>query len=97
MKNRTMIGELKDKVGQTVTVAGWVDGRRDHGKLIFLDLRDASGKVQAVAIPANAAAHTSANLVRPEWVISATGLVQSRRRRSAGKSGQCPGQPLDGL
>ena len=52
MKNRTMIGELKDKVGQTVTVAGWVDGRRDHGKLIFLDLRDASGKVQAVAIPA---------------------------------------------
>jgi len=78
MKNRTMIGELKDKVGQTVTVAGWVDGRRDHGKLIFLDLRDASGKVQAVAIPANAAAHTSANLVRPEWVISATGLVQSR-------------------
>src|SRR3989344_2573344 len=78
MKNRTMIGELKDKVGQTVTVAGWVDGRRDHGKLIFLDLRDASGKVQAVAIPANASAHTSANLVRPEWVISATGLVQSR-------------------
>ena len=78
MQNRISIKDLPARVGQTVTVAGWVDTRRDHGKLIFLDLRDASGKVQAVAIPSNPEAHALANTVRPEWVVAISGVVNAR-------------------
>ena len=85
MKNRTYIKELPKKVGEEVTLAGWVDVRRDHGKLIFIDLRDASGKVQMVAIPSNSEAHALANTVRPEWVIKVTGKVKARPERMINK------------
>lgn len=85
MKNRTYIKDLSQKVGEEVTLAGWVDVRRDHGKLIFIDLRDASGKVQMVAIPSNAEAHALANTVRPEWVIKVTGKVKARPERMVNK------------
>src|SRR3989338_5944552 len=81
MKNRIFIGKLKEQVGKEVTIAGWVDVRRDHGKLIFIDLRDASGKVQMVAIPSNKEAHTLANTVRPEWVLKVIGNVKARPER----------------
>jgi len=47
---RTYIKDLKDFVDKKVTIAGWVDTRRDHGKLIFLDIRDVTGKVLCVLV-----------------------------------------------
>lgn len=75
---RIKIGELKEKIGETVSVAGWVDVRRDHGKLVFIDLRDASGKVQLVVLPDQAAAHKIAGECRPEWVLAVTGKINAR-------------------
>ena len=75
---RTKIKELGDKVGETVSISGWVDARRDHGKLIFLDIRDSSGKIQSVALPNHSEAHEMANKLRSEWVISAEGMVNKR-------------------
>jgi len=51
MINRIKISELGQHIGEEVSIAGWVDVRRDHGKLIFIDLRDVSGKVQIVVLP----------------------------------------------
>ncbi|MFA5736762.1 MAG: aspartate--tRNA(Asn) ligase [Candidatus Paceibacterota bacterium] len=78
MIERTKIGELKEKVEQEVTLAGWVDIRRDHGKLIFIDLRDVSGKVQMVVLPNHEKAQKMAQEIRPEWVIKIKGLVNKR-------------------
>ena len=68
-------GEVNpDRVGQTVNVAGWVARRRDHGGLIFIDLRDRSGIVQLVFHPETAPeAHALAQRLRPEHVLSAAG------------------------
>jgi aspartyl-tRNA synthetase len=66
-------------VGETVTLAGWVHRRRDHGGLVFLDLRDRSGLVQCVFDPdASGAAFVTAEQVRPEWVVLLTGTVRPR-------------------
>lgn len=78
MDKRIYLKDLKDHIGQEVELVGWVDIRRDHGKLIFLDLRDVSGLVQMVALPNHEEAHTVANTVRPEWVIKVTGMVNKR-------------------
>lgn len=78
MTNRTYIKDLKEHVGKEVTLKGWIDIRRDHGKLIFIDLRDMSGKVQMVALPVHAEAHQAANTVRPEWVVEVSGKVNKR-------------------
>ena len=68
--------------GQTVTLAGWVHRRRDHGGVAFLDLRDRAGLVQVVANPETSPqAHASAEAARPEWVLQVEGVV---RRRPAG-------------
>ena len=75
---RTAIGTLTKRVGEEGKIAGWVTVRRDHGKLIFLDLRDASGTIQAVALPSHIEARTTADRLRPEWVIEATGKVNTR-------------------
>ena len=65
--------------GQKVTVAGWVHRRRDHGALIFLDLRDRSGLVQVTCNAQNAPeAHAVLNGVRNEYVVQITGLVHGR-------------------
>ena len=66
-------------VGVQVTLAGWVHRRRDHGGLIFLDLRDRSGLVQLVVNPATAPeAHRAAHEFRGEWVVKLTGTVSLR-------------------
>ena len=75
---RILSGELKTKLNQTVTVAGWVNSRRDHGGLIFIDLRDHQGIIQLVITPENNQAFTLAEFLRDEFVISATGLIRER-------------------
>jgi aspartyl-tRNA synthetase len=73
-------GELRlDHAGQTVTLAGWVNSRRDHGGLIFFDLRDRWGLTQVVANPElSPAAHETAARVRNEYVLRVTGVVRPR-------------------
>jgi len=73
-------GELrKEQVGQTVTIAGWVHRRRDHGKLIFIDLRDREGIAQTVFNPeVSAKAHAIASELRSEYVVRVKGKVQPR-------------------
>ena len=75
---RILSGELKTKLNQTVTVAGWVNSRRDHGGLIFIDLRDHQGIIQLVITPENNQAFTLAESLRDEFVISATGFIRER-------------------
>ena len=75
-------GELKKKdVGSQVTLAGWVDRRRDHGGLIFIDLRDRGGIIQVVFNPETSkAAHKKASGVRSEYVIQVSGKVAPRQK-----------------
>ena len=74
-------GELrKEQAGQEVTLAGWVHRRRDHGGLIFIDLRDSTGLVQVVVNPQSAPeAHASASEARGEYVLQVRGEVAPRR------------------
>ena len=73
-------GDLrKEHAGQTVFLAGWVDVRRDLGNLIFLDLRDHTGRTQIVCNPSiSAAVHDRADEVRPEYVVGVEGEVVVR-------------------
>ena len=73
-------GELRaSHAGQTVTLAGWVHRRRDHGGLTFVDLRDRFGLVQIVTDPEKApGAHEAFSPVRSEWVLQVTGTVRKR-------------------
>lgn len=82
---RTLIAELKDSIGKEVKINAWIDVRRDQGKLIFLDFRDFSGKVQGVILPNNHEAHTAGSEVRPEWVVEVTGKVNPRPERAVQK------------
>lgn len=81
MYRDTLCGEpRKADVGKTVTVAGWVQRRRDHGSLIFVDLRDRAGIVQVVFnADVSAEAHSTAQDLRAEWVVKAVGTIVARR------------------
>jgi len=65
-------------VGQKVKISGWVQTRRDHGKIIFIDLRDFSGILQVVFTPENKELYDAARNLRTEWVISIGGEVRER-------------------
>ncbi len=80
MKRTVWCGELRaEHVGQEVVLNGWVHRRRDHGNLIFVDLRDRSGLVQVVFDPGTAAdAHAVADQCRPEYVLAVRGRVERR-------------------
>jgi aspartyl-tRNA synthetase len=75
---RTLATESIKQVGQTITTMGWVQSRRDHGGLIFIDLRDHTGLLQLVINPETSQAFKTAEELRDEFVIAATGTVHER-------------------
>ena len=85
MTERTYIKDLKAEEGKEVTIAGWVDVRRDQGKLIFLDFRDMTGKVQGVILPNATEAHEVGSKLRAEWVVKVKGKVNPRPERNIQK------------
>ncbi len=75
---RTLISETINCVGQEVTVSGWANVVRAHGKILFVDLRDRTGLLQVVFLPQEADTYEKVKSIRPEWVISITGNIVSR-------------------
>lgn len=75
---RTLVQAAVGQTDKTITVSGWVNSRRDHGGLIFIDLRDHTGLIQLVINPESEAAFKLAESLRDEYVISATGTVKER-------------------
>ena len=64
--------------GSTVTLSGWVDSVRDHGGILFVDLRDREGLTQIVLDPSNVGLESKFNSIKPESVISVSGVVEKR-------------------
>ena len=87
MKRTINCGELnKESVGKEVVVNGWVHRRRDHGNLIFIDIRDRSGLVQAVFDSAKKEQHLIAEKLRSEFVVSVKGVVKERSSEAVNKN-----------
>jgi len=83
---RTLTNSTVDKVGQKVKVAGWVHARRDHGKLIFIDLRDRSGLLQVVFWGGgDAELFSKADKLRSEFVVEISGTIQKRNEGQINK------------
>ena len=78
MKNRTMINQLANFVGEDKTIVGWVHIRRDHGKLAFFEIRDASAVVQAVYFRNGQELDETISDLRSEFVVEITGAVKAR-------------------
>ncbi|MBI4079822.1 aspartate--tRNA(Asn) ligase [Candidatus Kaiserbacteria bacterium] len=91
MKERTLNRDLPDAIGKSVSIAGWVEVRRDHGKLIFLDIRDRSGTVQVVVTPKAAKVLEVAKDLRAQWVVEIEGEVKARPENMKGE------RPLGGV
>ncbi|HLB95919.1 MAG TPA: aspartate--tRNA ligase [Patescibacteria group bacterium] len=70
--------QVKDKIGQKVSLAGWIQTRRDHGQIIFIDLRDRSGLLQVVFSPDKKEVYKIAETLRSEWVVAIFGVVKNR-------------------
>jgi len=75
---RILVVETIEKIEEEVKLAGWVHQRRDHGQIIFIDLRDRTGLIQLVFTPQNKELYQLADSLRPEWVISIEGKVNQR-------------------
>lgn len=78
---RTLIADLKERVGQEVQVMGWVDVRRDQGKMVFFDFRDRSGRVQGVVLPQSPAMEV-AKEVKNEYVVAVVAKVNKRPEKN---------------
>ena len=87
---RTLISQTPGKIGKKVKLAGWINNRRDHGKLVFIDLRDRSGSIQVVVIPDKKDAYLGAKTARSEYVVEIEGLIKDRPCRAGA---EC--KPLD--
>jgi aspartyl-tRNA synthetase len=82
---KDLVGSCPEKLGKQVVLYGWVNTRRDHGKIIFLDLRDPSGIVQVVATPKQEKAYEVATKLGSEDVVSVTGTVNERPSENINK------------
>jgi len=85
---RTYIGDLDAHISTEVKICGWVDIRRDQGKLIFFDFRDMTGYIQGVILPNAKEAHVVGEKVRSEWVVEVTGKVNQRPEKNIQKDKQ---------
>jgi aspartyl-tRNA synthetase len=81
-ETRVLIGELGAHAGETVTIKGWVDVRRDQGKLVFFDFRDRTGSVQGVVLPGDEALMEVAKETKHEYVVAISGIVNKRPERN---------------
>ena len=77
---RILAKDLNNFIGKSVMVEGWVNSRRDHGGLIFVDLRDYTGIIQLVITPENADNFKLAETIRDEFVIKAEGKIRKREK-----------------
>lgn len=75
---RTVAIEAPRRIGEQITISGWVHSRRDHGGLIFIDVRDHTGILQLVINPEHAESFKVAEELRDEFVIKASGNVRER-------------------
>ena len=75
---RNLIKEAAQKIGSSVKVCGWVNVVRSHGKILFIDLRDASGFLQVVCLPNKENVYEIAKEIRPEWTLEITGQIVER-------------------
>lgn len=82
MNERTYIKDLNKHIGSEIVINGWVDIRRDQGKMIFFDIRDLSGKIQCVVLPDHALAIEKAKEIRSEWVLKVQGIVNKRPEKN---------------
>lgn len=82
---RIYIKNLKQELGKEVIIKGWVDIRRDQGKLIFFEFRDITGKVQGVILPNAKEAHEVGNKLRSEWIVEVKGKVNARPEKNVQK------------
>lgn len=81
---RSLVSETTEKIGQEVMLRGWVNRRRDHGKIVFLDLRDRSGLVQLIVQPVGLDEKTRANTeeIKAEYVVEVIGTVAKRSEKT---------------
>lgn len=77
MIKRSYIKDLSEKIGEEVVIKGWVNIRRDQGKMVFMDMRDHTGIVQCVVLSSSSAIETAKEM-RTEWVLAVTGMVNKR-------------------
>ncbi|MFA5777124.1 MAG: aspartate--tRNA(Asn) ligase [Parcubacteria group bacterium] len=87
---RILISETPKHIGEIIKIAGWVNVRRDHGKIIFIDIRDRSGIIQTVVIPDGVEAYETAKTFKGEYSVEAEGLIKERPV-SAKKEGSATG------
>src|SRR3989339_848369 len=78
---RTYIDKLREHIGEEVLISGWVDVRRDQGKLVFFDFRDMTGKVQGVVLPASPAMEIAKG-IRDEFVVTVRGKINERPEKN---------------
>lgn len=81
LMNRSLIRDLRNHIGQTVLVKGWVSIRRDQGKMVFFDVRDRSGTIQTVVLPKSAALETAKD-TSLESAVTMTGKVNERPEKN---------------
>ena len=80
--NRAFTSTLKDRLGEEVEIFGWIHVRRDQGKMIFFEIRDKDGLVQAVVLPNKVEALEVAKKIRDEFVVRVKGLINKRPDRN---------------
>lgn len=92
---RIFIEEAVGKIGETVKLAGWVHNRRDHGKIIFIDLRDKTGIIQTVIIPDYKEVYEEAKKTRNEFVVEMEGLVKERPQSAKNEGSKTGGVEVE--